>query len=211
MINFVKKKELIMRVAPLFVYFTLGCVLSVLPLSAGEIEEINSEINKIGAEMITLGGESRELQEDINSKFSSGKFDTQEMKILRKKILSRRIQLIKDSSDATREFRAIPEIAAKYEALEKSTSHDEAKKLLQEIDSDYKTGKFDTEAIKALKEKVEASERFIKENTAELRKMFDALPQFSDSIGKAKAVQEHLDSLAARRDSLLEKRKSIKP
>lgn len=188
----------------------IGFAMLTISVFAGELDDINAEINKIGSEMITLGSGTRELNESLESAFMSGKHDTSAMKLLRGKILARRMSLIKDISAVTTEFKAIPEVAAKYAAVEKSSTSDESRKLLKEIDDDYKSGKFDTESIKALKEKIEASEKFISENKAELRKMFDALPQFSESIAKAKSAQDRLTELATKRDSLLKKREALK-
>lgn len=191
---------------------TLFFVISLfaIPLFAGEIDDINAEINKIGAEMITLGGETRDLRESLDETFASGKFDTPEMKTIRKQIFAQRISLIKDTSTVSAKFKSIPEIAAKYAAVEKAADSTEARQILNEIKEDFDTGKFDTEEIALIKDNISATKKVIDEKTEVLRKMFDAQPQFTNQVAKINLAQKRLDELGTRRDNLLKKRQSLK-
>lgn len=181
---------------------------AVLPALAGlaDISEIDAEINKVGAEMFNVGAEARDLREEIDAAFSSGSCDTPEMKKLRTSVQTCRAAVIRDSAEAVRLFKEIPEVAERYAAYAECKDKEKAEAMLVALEADRKSGRYDTEAIKELNGRIAKTEALAAKLKADLRKMLEEQPRFSEIAKKLRAFNEKLDKLAERRAELLEKR-----
>ena len=80
-----------------------------LVLGAETLEEINARLTVIGAEQIQLQGDTKGVAEALDRAFKSQKYDTPEMKELRKEIDALQRQIEAAQAELRKKFEELPE------------------------------------------------------------------------------------------------------
>ncbi len=87
----------------------LTVAFAALVLGAETLEEINAKLTDLGAEQIQLAGDTKDIKEALNRAFHSQKYDTPEMKQLRKEIDALRRQIDAAEEELRRKFEELPQ------------------------------------------------------------------------------------------------------
>jgi len=88
---------------------TLVAATAALILGAETLEEINARLTVIGAEQIQLQGDTKGVAEALDRAFKSQKYDTPEMKELRKEIDALQRQIEAAQAELRKKFEELPE------------------------------------------------------------------------------------------------------
>ncbi len=80
-----------------------------LVLGAETLEEINARLTVLGAEQIQLHGDTKDVAEALDRAFKSQKYDTPEMKELRKEIDALQRQIEAAQAELRKKFEELPE------------------------------------------------------------------------------------------------------
>ena len=80
-----------------------------LMLGAETLEEINARLTVLGAEQIQLHGDTKDIAEALDRAFASQKYDTPEMKELRKEIDALQRQIEAAQAELRKKFEELPE------------------------------------------------------------------------------------------------------
>ena len=88
---------------------TLVAATAALMLGAETLEEINARLTVIGAEQIQLQGDTKGVAEALDRAFKSQKYDTPEMKELRKEIDALQRQIEAAQAELRKKFEELPE------------------------------------------------------------------------------------------------------
>ena len=80
-----------------------------LVLGAETLEEINARLTVLGAEQIQLHGDTKDIAEALDRAFTSQKYDTPEMKELRKEIDALQRQIEAAKAELRKKFEELPE------------------------------------------------------------------------------------------------------
>ncbi len=78
-------------------------------LGAETLDEINARLTTLGAEQIQLHGDTKDVAEALDRAFMSGKYDTPEMKELRKKIDALKREIAATQRELRKQFDELPE------------------------------------------------------------------------------------------------------
>lgn len=82
---------------------------TVVILNAGQLEEIEAKLVKVGAEQLQLHGDTRNAAEKLDQEFRSGKYDTEEMKALRQRIEELKEEIRKTNAELRQKFDELPQ------------------------------------------------------------------------------------------------------
>ncbi len=80
-----------------------------LVLGAETLEEINARLTVLGAEQIQLHGDTKDIAEALDRAFKSQKYDTPEMKKIRKEIDALQRQIDAAQAELRKKFEELPE------------------------------------------------------------------------------------------------------
>ena len=80
-----------------------------LVLGAETLEEINARLTVLGAEQIQLHGDTKDIAEALDRAFKSQKYDTPEMKDIRKEIDALQRQIEAAQTELRKKFEELPE------------------------------------------------------------------------------------------------------
>ena len=80
-----------------------------LVLGAETLEEINARLTVLGAEQIQLHGDTKDIAEALDRAFVSQKYDTPEMKEIRKEIDALQRQIEAAQAELRKKFEELPE------------------------------------------------------------------------------------------------------
>lgn len=80
-----------------------------LVLGAETLEEINARLTVLGAEQIQLHGDTKDIAEALDRAFMSQKYDTPEMKDIRKEIDALQRQIEAAQAELRKKFEELPE------------------------------------------------------------------------------------------------------
>ena len=78
-------------------------------LGAETLEEINARLTVLGAEQIQLHGDTKDIAEALDRAFTSQKYDTPEMKEIRKEIDALQRQIEAAKAELRKKFEELPE------------------------------------------------------------------------------------------------------
>ena len=87
----------------------IAAVSAAFVLGAETLEEINAKLTDLGAEQIQLAGDTKDIKEALDRAFYSKKYDTPEMKQLRKEIYALQRQLEAAEDELRKKFEELPQ------------------------------------------------------------------------------------------------------
>ncbi len=87
----------------------LAAAFAAIFLGAETLEEINAKLTELGAEQIQLAGDTKDIKEALDRAFHSQKYDTPEMRQLRKEIDALRRQIDAAEEELRRKFEELPQ------------------------------------------------------------------------------------------------------
>ena len=87
----------------------LAAATAALVLGAETLEEINARLTVLGAEQIQLHGDTKDIAEALDRAFTSQKYDTPEMKEIRKEIDALQRQIEAAKAELRKKFEELPE------------------------------------------------------------------------------------------------------
>ncbi len=118
----------------------LATATAAFALGAETLEEINARLTTLGAEQIQLHGDTKDMADALDRAFQSGKHDTPEMKELRKKIDTLRVEIAAIQTELRKKFDELPEFrdqvaTVSTNAVRLRAISNERRRLFQERES----------------------------------------------------------------------------